>query len=277
MIVMATACFALLDGTAKSLAAMWPVIWVAWARYTAQGLLMAVVLGPLRGRRLWHTRSPGRQGVRALFLLLTTLAVVTALQRMPLAETTAVVFTAPLFVVLLSRRILGETVGVRRWIATALGFAGALVVTRPGGGLTADGVLLAGFGALSLALYQVMTRQLSHQEDPFVMLFWNALVGTALLTPVLPWVGTPDPINLGTMGQVLGLGLSAGLGHFLLIRAFREAPASLLSPVSYLQILAAAGVGWLFFGQLPDVTSFLGMTVIILAGALLAWDGRKPA
>ena len=275
LIVVATAFFAVLDGTAKLLAATWPPVWVAWARYTAQGALMLAILLPIRGPRLWHTRRPGGQALRALFLLATTVCIVTALRRMPLAETTAVVFTAPLFVVLLSRPILGESVGRLRWIATGLGFAGALIVTRPGAGLAVDGMLLAAAGALTLALYQIMTRQMSPQEDPLAMLFWNALVGSVVLTPLLAWQGELGPLELRSTGLVLTMGIAAGLGHFLLIRAFREAPASLLSPVSYLQILMAAAVGWLFFEQFPDPLSLAGMAVIILSGALLAWQAHQ--
>jgi len=274
LLLLGTVFFVLLDATAKHLARQWPVPLLVWIRYTTHCALMVVLLGPRLGHRLLATGRPGRQVVRALLLLATTLCIMTALGRMPLAETTAVAFAAPVIVVILARPLLGERVGPLRWVAAAVGFAGVLLIARPGGGLSPAGLAWAGAGAVFLALYQILTRQLSTSENPLTMLFYTALLGSLAMTPWLPWAwGGPRPDGL-ELALLLAMGVFGGTGHFLLIRAFREAPASLLSPISYAQLPIAALFGWLAFHHTPAPEAFLGMAVIAAAGVLLAWDSR---
>jgi drug/metabolite transporter (DMT)-like permease len=274
LLLLATVFFVLLDATAKHLASRWPVPLLVWVRYTTHCALMIVLLGPRLRWRLLATERPGRQIVRALLLLATTLCIMTALGRMPLAETTAVAFAAPVLVVLLARPLLGEKIGALRWVAVLIGFAGVLLIARPGGGLSATGLAWAGAGAVFLALYQILTRQLSAGENALTMLFYTALVGSLVMTPWLPWIwGGPPPEGLEWV-LVLGMGVFGGCGHFLLIRAFREAPASLLSPFSYAQIPVATLFGWVVFQHTPSAEAFVGMAVIAAAGVLLAWDSR---
>jgi drug/metabolite transporter (DMT)-like permease len=274
LLLLATVFFVLLDATAKHLASRWPVPLLVWIRYTTHCALMVVLLGPRLGRRLLATGQPGRQVVRALLLLATTLCIMTALGHMPLAETTAVAFAAPVMVVILARPLLGERISPLRWVAVVIGFAGVLLIARPGGGLSMAGLAWAGTGAVFLALYQILTRQLSAGENPVTMLFYTALVGSLAMTPWLPWVSAgPRPDGL-EWALVLGMGVFGGSGHFLLIRAFREAPASLLSPITYAQIPMAVLFGWVVFRHAPSTGAFLGMAVIAFAGVLLAWDSR---
>lgn len=276
LLLLATLFFVLLDATAKHLASRWPVPLLVWIRYTTHCGLMLALLGPRLRGRLLATARPGRQIVRALLLLATTLCIMTALGRMPLAETTAVAFAAPVLVVLLARPLLGERIGPLRWVAVAVGFAGVLLIARPGAGLSAAGLAWAGAGAVFLALYQVLTRQLSTDENPVTMLFYTALVGSLAMTPWLPWIwGGPRPHGLD-WALVLGMGVFGGCGHFLLIRAFREAPASLLSPCTYAQLPVAALFGWIAFDHSPSAGTFLGMGVIAGAGVLLAWESQRP-
>ena len=274
LLLLATVFFVLLDATAKQLASQWPVPLLVWVRYTTHCALMVLLLGPRLGHRLLATGRPARQIVRALLLLATTLCIMTALGHMPLAETTAVAFAAPVIVVILARPLLGERISPVRWVAVTIGFAGVLLIARPGGGLSPVGLAWAGAGAVFLALYQLLTRQLSAGENPLTMLFYTALVGTLAMTPWLPWVwGGPRPEGL-ELALLLAMGVFGGTGHFLLIRAFREAPASLLSPITYAQIPMAALFGWVVFHHTPAPGAFLGMAVIAAAGVLLAWDSR---
>lgn len=267
--------FVLLDATAKHLSAQWPVPLLVWARYTTHCALMVALLAPRLGRRLLRTDQPGRQILRALMLLATTLCIMGALAHMPLAETTAVAFAAPVLVVILARPMLGEAIGPLRWVAVAMGFGGVLLIARPGSGLSAVGLALAGCGAVFLAIYQILTRAMSSRENPVTMLFYTALIGALAMTPALPWVWSgPRPDGTQTL-LIAALGIFGGTGHFLLIRAFREAPASLLSPISYAQIPLAALFGWLAFDHLPPAHAFAGMAVIAGAGILLAWDSRR--
>lgn len=269
--------FVLLDATAKHLGQTYPVPMLVWARYAVHFLLMMIFLAPSMRMRLVNTRRPSRQIIRAVCLLGTTFFGMAALARMPLAETTAIVFAAPLIVTLLARPLLGEQIGWIRWGAVIVGFVGVLLIARPGSGLVTDGVLFALAAALSYAIYQILTKQLAPTESPVTMLFYTALVGTLAMSLLLPWIWggpTPDLVD-GLM--IASLGIYGGLGHFLLIRAFSGAPASVLSPILYMQLIWATLVGWLAFGHLPDGLALAGILTIGGAGAMIALDSRKPA
>lgn len=267
--------FVLLDATAKRLAAHYPVPMLVWARYTVHFVVMVIFLAPSMRLRLVATTRPGRQMVRALCLLAVTFFNIAALRLMPLAETTAIVFAAPLLVTLLAGPVLGERVGALRWAAVILGFGGVLLVARPGGGLIAEGVALAMGAATSYAAYQILTRQLSPTENPVTMLFYTALVGTVAMTLALPWVWSGPMPNATDALLIASLGFYGGIGHFLLIRAFRDAPASLLSPILYVQLAWATLVGWVAFGHLPDGWGLGGILVIAAAGVMIAIDSRR--
>ncbi len=267
--------FVLLDATAKRLAASYPVPMLVWARYTVHFVLMVVFLAPSMRLKLVATRRPGRQIVRAACLLAVTFLNIAALQRMPLAETTAIVFAAPLLVTLMAGPVLGERIGAVRWVAVVTGFAGVLLIARPGSGLVAEGVALALGAAVSYAVYQILTRQLSPTESPVNMLFYTALVGTAVMTLLLPWYWAGPMPDAGDALLIASLGVYGGTGHFLLIRAFRDAPASLLSPILYVQLIWATLVGWFGFGHFPDGLALVGILTIGCAGLMIAIESRR--
>lgn len=269
--------FVTLDVINKHLSARFPVPLLVWARYTVHLLLMLVFLGPSLRGRLFVTRRHGLHAARAVLLLATSLGGVAAFKLMPLAEATAIIFASPLIVVLLARPLLGESIGRLRQIAVVLGFGGVLLVARPGSGLVPEGVVFALGAAVAYALYQILTRKLSPTETPVTLLFYSALIGCAGMTAAMPWIDhgpTPTGLEYALMGA---MGLLAGGAHFLLNRAFREAPASLLSPMLYVQLVWATLFGWLAFGQLPDGVALGGMLVIGVAGALIAIDSRRLA
>lgn len=269
--------FVMLDTTTKHLSTRFPVPLLVWARYTVHLLLMLVILGPALRSRLFATRRPGLHLVRGLLLLATSLCGVAAFQRMPLAEATSIIFASPVIVVLLARPMLGERIGPLRWAAVLLGFGGVLLVARPGGGLASQGIALALAAAVVYALYQLLTRKMSRTESPVTLLFHTALVGCALSSAALPWIAHGPPPTPADYLAMTAMGALAATGHFLLTRAFREAPASLLSPLLYVQLLWATLFGWLVFGQLPDPVALGGMVVIGLAGVLIALDSRRTA
>lgn len=267
--------FVLLDSTAKHLAQTYPVPMLVWARYTIHFVLMVLLLGPSMRLRLILTTRPGRHVVRAVCLLGTTFFGMAALSRMPLAETTAIVFAAPLIVTLLARPLLGEHIGSLRWAAALIGFLGVLIIARPGSGLVPDGIALALAGAMSYALYQILTRQLTSTETPVTMLFYTALIGTLVMTLALPWIWEGPTPDMADALLTASLGIYGGLGHYLLIRAFRDAPASVLSPFLYVQLIWAMLIGWLIFGHLPDSAAVLGILTIGSAGVIIAIDSRR--
>lgn len=266
--------FAALDATAKHLAATFPVPMLVWARYTLHCLLMVALLAPRLGWRLLATRRPLAQVVRGLMLTATTGFGIAALARMPLAETTALVFITPLLVTVLAGPLLRERIPPARWWAVAAGFVGVLLIARPGGAMDAAGVGLALLAALAYSLYQILTRALSGSESPVTLLFYTALVGSAAMSLGAPlyWGGPLPDAHQALL--IASLGLYGGTGHFLLIRAFALAPASLLSPFLYVQLIWATLLGLIVFGHWPDAWALAGMGIIAGGGLWLAWAER---
>ena len=271
----AVLCFALLDATAKHLSQKFPVPMLVWARYTLHFLLMLFFLAPTLRWKLVATRRPAMQIVRALMLVGVTGFAMAAFRHLPLAETTALLFITPLIVALLAGPFLGERLRPSHWIASICGFGGALLIARPDGALNATGLALVIAAALCYSIYQIQTRQLSPSENTLTMLFYTALVGSAAMTLAAPlyWGGPLPDWREGLM--IASLGIYGGTGHFLLISAFRHAPATTLSPFLYVQLIWAALLGWLVFGHWPDGTTLFGMAIIAASSASLALTQRR--
>ena len=258
----ATLLFAIHDATSKYLIPFFAIPLLVWARYVVHLSLMLVAVAPGLGRELFVTRRPWLMTWRALTLVGVSLLFQNALKALPLAETTAIVFVTPLLVALLAGPLLGEKVRLKSWLATIAGFCGVLLIARPGGAMSASGVAYALGSALCYAAYQILTRQLSATEPALRQLFYTALVGAVVMSFIVP---TYWSALLPTAGQALlivSLGVTAGVGHFLLIRAFRQTPASTLSPLLYVQLVWAMLLGLLVFGQLPDLLTTIGMVII---------------
>ena len=267
--LIATFLFALLDVTAKYLVAYVAVPLIVWARYLVHLLIMLVVIAPGMGRELIVTRHPWLLTLRALMLVGVTLLVQLALRSLPLAETTALVFITPLLVALLAGPALGEKVPLKSWLATVGGFGGVLLIARPGGAMVGIGVMYAFTAALFFAGYQLLTRKLATTEPPMRQLFYTALAGTISMSFFVPAYWTDDLPSTGQILLIASLGIYGGVGHFLLTRALRDTPASVLSPLLYVQLLWATMLGWLVFGHLPDALAAVGMLVIGCSGLSL--------
>ena len=196
-------------------------------------------------------------------------------QKMPVAETTAIVFLGPMLVVLLAGSVLGERISMHGLIAAIVGFAGVLLIAHPGSGLDATGTLFAFCAVGALVIYQLLSRVLISTEQTIAMLFYTALIGAVAYGIYLPWSWhgpTPSPWEILLF---LSMGVTGGLGHFLYTAAYRHASASLLAPMNYLQLIWAGLLGWLVFSHVPDVLSNIGMFVITLAGAFIAYNTRS--
>lgn len=275
LMLAAVLCFALLDATAKHLSQTYPVPMLVWSRYTLHCLLMLLFLAPSMRWKLVSTRRPAMQIVRALMLVGTTGFAMAAFRHLPLAETTALIFVTPLLVALLAGPFLGEKLRPLHWGASIFGFAGALLIARPGGALNLTGILLVLSAALCYSVYQIQTRQLSPSEGTLTMLFYTALVGTVSMTLAAPlyWGGPWPDWTDGLM--IASLGLYGGTGHLLLTRAFRMAPATTLSPFLYVQLVWATLLGWLVFDHWPDGTTLLGMAIIAASSVALVLMQRR--
>lgn len=267
--------FACMDTTTKYLAAQYDVQLVVAVRYIVHCLLMVAILAPHQGKRLIQTQRTGLVLVRAASLAIASLFVGLALQRMPVAETTAIIFLAPMVVVLLARLFLDERIGALGWVAAVIGFAGVMLIARPGSGLDTTGIVYALCAVAGVVAYQLLSRVLASTERTVTLLFYTALIGAIGYGLFLPWFWEGKTPTLLQLMLFLSMGLTGGLGHFLYTAAYRHAQASLLAPMNYLQLLWAGLLGWIVFGHVPDHLSILGMCVVAASGVMIALKSRK--
>lgn len=274
--VLAVSTFACMDTIAKHLAAHYPVPAIVWARYFFNLLAMLAVLLPRMGMGLVRTANLRLQLARGAILTVSTLVFFAALQRMPIAEASSISFMSPLFIAVLAGPLLHERVDWRMWLALALGFGGVLLIIRPGSDLFAWAALLPLASALMMALYQILTRKLAGRDSGVTTLFYPALVGSVAVPLAFPFAVTFPGVPIHAALFVL-LGVMGGIGHYLLIRAYDHAPATLLGPFVYAQLLVVLVLGWLAFGELPDALAFAGMLTIVGSGVLLVFAYRLRA
>src|SRR6185295_8894501 len=261
--------FVSMDTVAKYLTRWYPTPLIVWARYASN---LAVLLAFLAARGelgLLRTARPGLQFARGLLLALATLLFFTSLSVLPLADANAIGFAMPLFVAALAVPMLGERLEMPRLVAILAGLAGALIIVRPGSELFTPYALLPLGMAVCNALYQILTRKIAGVEPPLTSLVWGAIVGAVLLSAAAPFVWvTPREASHGAL--ILAIGVLASVGHFLLIKSYEFAGASLLAPYTYTALVWAMLSGWLVFGDFPDGVSLVGMGVIVLSGLYLA-------
>jgi drug/metabolite transporter (DMT)-like permease len=273
LIIAAFVTFSMLDTTAKVLVQHYPVAQVVWARYAGHVVFAALIFLPRHGRNLLHSQRPGLQVVRSLLLFGATCANFAALQYLQLAETASIFFSTPLMVAVLAIPLLGEHIGPRRWAAVAIGFIGILIVVRPGLGLVHWATGLSLLAALCAGLYQIATRKLAGVDRVATTQFYTALIGALAITPLMPYHWEAPDLQGALM--MISLGALGGFGHWLLILAHRLAPAPILAPFNYFQLLPMALLGYLIFGDLPDIWTLVGAAVVLTSGLYLLYRERK--
>ena len=274
LFLVAGLCFSTLDATAKWLVRDHTLFVVVWARYMGQMVVVTPVAWHRGGAGFWRTHHLRMQLARSLCLVVATLCFFGALRFLPLAEASAITFLAPMIAILLSMPVLGEKPTPARWIAAIAGFAGIVILVRPGSAVFHPATGLLVLAAISNALYQLLTRKLPN-DSSYTTLFYSALVGTAGLSLALPIADLPHEVTWSDGFFLLMLGVLAGVGHWLLIAAFLAAPASLVAPFTYLQMIWATLYGYVIFGHLPDGLSALGMAVIVASGVGLVLHERR--
>lgn len=257
--------FALLDIVTKKLAVLYNVPLVLLVRYAGSLILLLAVFAPRQKTNLVKVRRPGLAFVRALCLVISSLFVGMALRRMPVAESTSIFFLAPLLVIFLAKPFLNEKIGALGILAAALGFSGALLIVRPGAGLDPLGVVYGLVAAVLIALYHVLSRFLASEKSETLLLY-VVVLGSVGYGVFLPWFLKGPALEPPYLWLFLSLGLVAGVGHFLFTAAYRYAPASVLAPISYLQLPWAGFLGWMIFGHVPDKVSAFGMSIVALSG-----------
>jgi drug/metabolite transporter (DMT)-like permease len=272
LFIAGVSCFGVMDGLGKLLTADFPVLQIVWGRYAFAVPIILATTAPAGWVRLLRCERPLLQAVRGLLPLLAGASILFGLRLMSLADATVLTFAAPLFVVVLSGPMLHERVGTTTWVGVGAGFVGVLIVVRPGAGSIAWAALLPLATAFLFALYQVLTRLASRGDPPATTLAWTILTGLLLTTPLLPLAWA----EAGFAAWLLLIisGLLYGTGQFLLISALAAAPANILTPFTYTQIVAAVLFGMLVLGELPDPWTFVGTALIVLAGLYVVRRAR---
>ncbi len=272
--VAAVTLFAFQDACAKYLAERYPVMLVIWTRFLVNVLVMLVFLGPVYGvRTLISSKRPWLQVIRGVALVTSSVLFTTGLQHMQLADASAISFIAPMLVTIGAVLVFGHRAPPGTWIALGASFTGVLLVVKPGSSAFAWPALLPLGTAIFASVYQLLTSRLAGVDDGKITLFVGALVSCAVVTLpalfVFTWPRTLfDAAVFGLIG-VFGV-----ISHYLMIRAFSCAPPATLAPFAYLQIVGALSLGWLIWGNFPDLLALLGMGLIVATGVIMALRQR---
>ena len=269
-----TSFFPFMNAAVKLLAVDYPVAQIVWARFTGHLIIMLAVFLPHYRWTLLRTRRPALQFGRSALMLVSNLVFVIAIARVPLATASAIGFTSPLIVTALSVPLLRESVGWRRWSAVAIGFAGALMVIRPGTGPQDPAVILLLASSFAYALYQIATRRVGRYDSAATGIVFAALLGSLAMCLVLPFVFVP-PRTVFDALLFCCLGLLGGAGHYLIIRAFALGPAAVMAPLGYVELVGTAALGYVIFDNFPDLWTWLGAFVIIGSGLYIALRERR--
>jgi len=265
-------CFISMDAVAKWLTGQIDLVMIVWGRYAAQTLLLVLIFSRSFVRRL-RTRHVGLQTTRSLLLLTATFFFFAGLEALPLSETTAIFFVAPLIVVALAGPLLGEPIGLFRWTAVAVGFSGMLIIQQPGAAAFQWASLLPFFAAACYALQQIATRKVTAGDSAVTTLIFTALAGTVVVSCIAPFFWeTPDWRQALAM---LAMGAIGGIGHFALILALSRAPASALAPFDYSSLIWAALIGVIVFDEILPPTTLTGAVIIAAAGLFVMWRERR--
>jgi drug/metabolite transporter (DMT)-like permease len=260
------------DATSKYLSATLPSIEIAWIRFVVFALVMVPAMLPGSPLYAMQTGRPGFQLMRGAALLGSSLFFISGLRFLPIAEASATSFVSPLFVTALSIVFLGESVGLRRWLATAVGLIGVLIILRPGSGAFHPAALFSIVSALAWACTLIMTRMMSGTERAITTMAYSSLAGVGILSVLVPFVWVQPSWHDIFFGIVIGVSSTAG--QWIVVLAFRYANASVLAPFSYTQLLWVSFLGFLIFGEVPDVWTVTGAAIIVASGLYTAHRER---
>ena len=260
--------FAAYDAISKYLARAYPIPELLWIRYLTHVSLILVLFGRRMGWDLIRTARPVLQVIRAGMLVAVSFFVMAGLRHISLAETTAIIFLAPLLVTALSAIVLKERVDLRQWVAVLLGFIGVLIIVRPSSSGLNVALLYPLASAVCYSLYQILTRTVKGSEHPVTTHLFTGLVGFVICS--VSWQSDWVVPALWPGFLMVCLGLLAGIGHYFLIGVFQHVGPAVVAPFTYTQLAWAVLFGFLFFGEIPDALSLLGIAIIASSGLYVA-------
>lgn len=258
--------FSCLDSSAKYLVLSgMPAPFISWVRFAVHVVLALLLFRSWANPGMFRVKNLPMQVLRGIFLFGSTIFNFAALKTLQLAETTSIYFFAPMVITALAGPLLGEWAGWRRWMAILAGFVGVLVITRPGVAAFELGHIFAVCSTISYCLYVIMTRHMSATETAESLIFYSALAPAVLMLPVGVYTATLPPDAFHWLILLL-LGFFGGFGHWLLIKAYKQATTTALAPYPYLQMVWMIGFGYMIFGQLPDGWTVAGAGIIVASG-----------
>jgi len=271
--VAGTAIVPVMDAIAKFLGDSISPLQITWGRFLFQFLFMGAAILLIQGSASLKPKRPVIHAIRGILLAIATTFFFFSLVYLPLADAIAIFFVQPMMLTVLSAVFLGETIGWHRRIAVVTGFIGALLIIKPGSDTFTLAALLPLGSAAFYSSYIAVTRAHANIDDPMVMQYASGLGATLfisvalLIAAVLPEnlfsPSLPNPIEWLWLASI---GLIAAVGHLLVVLAINHAPASLIAPFGYVEIIAATALGWYIFGDWPDALSWLGILIIMLSG-----------
>jgi drug/metabolite transporter (DMT)-like permease len=266
-------CFTGLDTCAKWLSASLPITQIIWTRYVGASLIALAGSRVMSRPVTLRSKRPWLQLARSTLLFGSTSANLLAVHQLQLSETATISFLTPIFVALLAGPLLGEKVSTERLIVIVIGFLGVVIATRPGTAAFQPIVLIAIAGVVCNSGYVLATRKVAGADTAQTTLAWTQIAGIVCLTPILPFVWR-QPGSAGAWLLMAALGVFGAAGHGLLIVAHRFAPAPILTPFTYTQLIWMILSGVVVFGDWPAPATLVGAALVVACGAYLAVKER---
>jgi drug/metabolite transporter (DMT)-like permease len=262
--------FPLMNGFVQVLATDYALEQLVWFRIVGHFVFMYALFAPKFGLGVIRTQRLGLQLARSAALLASTICFFFGIKYLPLAQATAISFTTPFIVVLLAVPFLGERLDFARLLGVAIGFAGVLVVVRPGSDVFQWASIVIVASALFYGSYQIITRKVGTWDRPETSSIYSAVVGSVAMLAVLPFIWK-TPASLTDWGLIASLGFLGGLAHYFVAKALTLAPAGVVAPFMYFQIIGSVVVGYALTGKMPDAATWAGALIIVAAGIYVGW------
>ncbi len=272
---LAVALFPFLNASVKYLGRRYPMPEIFWVRYAGHLVYCLILFLPRHGGAIFVTRRPGVQAWRSLLLFGASAFYFLGLLTVALPTASAIAFVGPIIVTALSVPMLGERVGPRRWMAVMLGFAGALIIIRPGAEVVQWGAVLVLMDALCYAIYQILSRKVGSVDPAEVSITYAGIGGFMISTLILPFSELRLPASLLDALVFTTLGLWGLLGHYFVVKAVQWGSASLVAPVGYAELIGATLLGYFLFAEFPDLWTWAGAAIIVASGLYITFREHR--
>ena len=275
LMVATTFVFAMQDGISRHLAGEYNVLMVVMIRYWFFAAFVTALAARKAGglRAAAATRQPWLQSFRAVLLVAEICVAIWGFTILGLVESHAVFACYPLLIAALSGPVLGESVGWRRWAAIGVGFVGIVIILEPGFGVFQPAAIIPLVSALMFALYGLLTRYAARRDSAATSFFWTGTVGMVAMTAVGAWFW--EPMSGGDWAWMGLLCLTGAGGHYLLIKTYEVAEASVVQPFAYFQLVFASVMGVILFGEVIRTNVAVGAAIIVAAGLFTFWRERQ--